>query len=314
MKAEFLHNPSAAGQHAHCALLHPLLNGDLLAVWYGHPDVEDYKDAQICISRKSKSSNEWSKGELPLQKFSSSAGNPVLFQDPTTEILWLLFVLLKGNYWNDAVLHSCFSLDNGHTWSAPQVAWPDKGMMVRHPPLYINNGTPLLPAYDEINNHSLLLKRISGDWQIADAFADYPAIQPSLTKEQSGRLCLFFRPVKEPKVVWRAHSNNDGASWSQLIRTNIPCPLSGVSSFATSRGIALVYNHADHGRTPLSISHSTDGGVVWSGPWHIDQIEHELSYPHFIATEDGIVHGVYTYNRRMIKYVTFTFDELYERL
>ena len=41
-----------------------------------------------------------------------------------------------------------------------------------------------------------------------------------------------------------------------------------------------------------------------------EEIEHEFSYPSFLVEPSGQAHGVYTYNRKMIKYVSFDFREL----
>ena len=89
------------------------------------------------------------------------------------------------------------------------------------------------------------------------------------------------------------------------MRTSLPNPLSGITAFVVEDSIALVYNHTEnHQRFPLSISITHDGGTTWEDPWHFETVENEVSYPSFIKGRDGIIHGVYTYNRRMIKYVS----------
>ncbi len=309
MEAEFLYNPDDTGIHAHCATLHETHDGSLFAVWYAHPDKEDYKNAQLCITKR-RTDGSWEKARPLLGKFNSSVGNPLLYQVPGSDRLWLLFVFLQGTYWNDAVLHSSFSDDGGYTWSPPAIAWPDKGLMVRHPPVVLADNTLLLPAYDEINFHSLLLEFQGEEWGIRDAFPDTPLIQPSLFREQNGQLTMFFRPSDDPRLIWRAHSKDEAKSWSPLIRTSLPCPLSGVSGFALENLSAVVYNHSEEKRTPLSISVTLDSGITWSDPWHLDEVPYEISYPHFMCTADKMIHGVYTYNRRMIKHVTFSLDEL----
>jgi predicted neuraminidase len=124
-------------------------------------------------------------------------------------------------------------------------------------------------------------------------------------------LSAFFRPVKDPPVILRAHSHDLGNSWSSLIQTSLPCPLSGVSAFAAEDKLAIVYNHStEHKRSPLSLSTSSDGGVSWSSSVSLDSPAFEVSYPSFVTDRDGMVHGVYTFNRRMIKYVGFSLKDL----
>lgn len=65
-----------------------------------------------------------------------SLGNPVLFQEPSGRT-HLMYVALKGAYWNNAVLYSIYSEDEGETWSKPSLLWKDRGMMVRHPPVFL---------------------------------------------------------------------------------------------------------------------------------------------------------------------------------
>ena len=77
---------------------------------------------------------------------------------------------------------------------------------------------------------------------------------------------------------------------------------------------AVVTNHTkEHKRYPLSIAMSNDCGVTWGDPWHIETIEYEVSYPSFLVDRSSTIHGVYTYNRRMIKYVSYKTSELLER-
>ncbi len=72
-----------------------------------------------------------------------------------------------------------------------------------------------------------------------------------------------------------------------------------------SRPDSVVYNPSPDNRYRLSLSHSDDAGVSWSRAATLDNSDVEVSYPSFIVGMKSRVHGVYTYNRRMIKYVSF---------
>src|SRR5215468_1919823 len=73
----------------------------------------------------------------------------------------------------------------------------------------------------------------------------------------------------------------------------------------------LVYNHAlrdgpgNKGRGILNVATSCDG-KNWDAALILDKDEtpgRQFSYPAVIQTSDGLVHTVYTYNRKRIKHV-----------
>lgn len=305
MQAEFLYNPPDKGLYCHAPTLLQTTGGDLFAAWYAYPEME-HVEASLVLSRRP-AGQQWGPAKSILDNFSYSVGNPVLFGHPSGRI-YLLFVLLKGNYWTDSVLMGSHSDDGGHSWSPQETLWHERGMMVRHPPVVLSDGSLLLPAYEERSHQSILLRSREPymEWTEAYRFDDLSIIQPVLFREASRRLTLFFRPWGEPLRIWRSHSSDEGSTWSTPVRTPLPNPLSGIAAFAVRDHIALVYNHTEeHQRHPLTITVSRDGAITWGNPWHIDTISHEVSYPSFLCDGDGIVHGVYTYSRRMIKYVSF---------
>ncbi len=310
MEAQFLYNPDKYGYHCHVPTLMESVSGDFLAAWYAYPEKET-AGARLVLVRKPKGAEEWKRSQPVLEPFKSSAGNPVLFQNPSNGVIWLMFVLINRQYWDDAEIYISCSEDDGHTWSSSEKIDNSRGIMIRHQPVFCADSNPLLPVHDEAGRHSLLLKRNFGRWEQVYKFDDPELIQASLIRESENRLSLFFRPVDDPRRIWRSHSANEGKTWTQPMRTPLPCPLSGISAFKYGEYLVMVYNHTeDHCRYPLSISISPNGGTTWGKPWHIDQVDREVSYPVFIAGTDGLIHGVYTYMRRMVKYVSFEFDEI----
>lgn len=310
MEAHFLYNPDSAGLHAHAPTIAILDDGDMLACWYAYPE-EENKNGCLVFARRSASGGAWQVNRNVV-RYEYSAGNPVLFQD-SSGVVWLWFVVLKGRYWNDAQLQAMSSRDGGRTWSLPASISSVPGMMVRHPPIQLDDGRLILPAYDERASHSLLLASAPpyASWEELYRFSDLPLIQPVLVKNGDERLSIFFRPVGEPRRIWRSHSADQGRTWSIPIRTILPNPLSGIGAFATGSSIGVVTNYTEnHQRHPLSLTLTSDGGVTWSEPWHFETIKYEVSYPSFLCDPSGKIHGVYTYNRRMIKYVSFDAGEM----
>lgn len=311
LAAQFLYNPSACGFYSHAPTLTGLANGELLGAWYGYPE-EEHRGASLVLARKSRPGADWERSSTIFPKSDFSLGNPVLCQTQDGAV-WLFFVTLKGHYWNDAELFAGYSLDGGRRWSSPAKLWRTRGTMVRHPPVTLGNGSLLLPVYDESSRESFLIASRAPfqDWQEVYRFTGLPIIQPALVRLDGSTLALFFRPFSEVRRIWRSLSTDDGASWSTPVRTDLPNPLTGLAAFAYGNGIAMVYNHTEEQRRyPLSIAVSNCAGVSWSAPWHLETIEYEVSYPSFFCDAVGQVHGLYSYNRRMIKYVSFPAAEL----
>ena len=310
MEAHFLYNPQGKRSFCHAPTLLETSAGDLLASWYAY-NQEEHKDACLALVRRRQGQSEWEVCAPVAGSATGSVGNPVLFQEPAGRI-WLLFVVLNGTYWNDALLEGVWSEDEGYSWSRPVRLWNEKGLMIKHPPVLRGDGSLMLPVYDESTGCSrLLVSRSPYDqWEEVYRFAGVRITQPVLVREAAGRLGLFFRPCSDPRRIWRSHSRDSGATWSVPMRTPLPNPLSGIGAFVVNRCIAVVYNHTEkHQRFPLSISLSRNGGTTWETPWHIDTIRHEVSYPSFFLGHNRVIHGVYTYNRRAIKYVSFDQDE-----
>lgn len=301
----FLHNPNSTGNHCHCPTILETQSGNLLVAWYAYPD-QEHIGASLALARYSKEQSRWLPSQSIISKSDYSRGNPVLFQGADGKV-WLLYVVLKGKYWNNAILEGAWSEDEGETWSQSIQFGKEQGLMVRHPPLILGNQSLLLPAYDEKTRQTVLMTAPPpyNNWTETYRFSDLELIQPVLVREKSDRLSLFFRPCDSPRVIWRSHSSDNGNSWTIPMRTSLPNPLSGMAAFVVDGSTALVYNHTEkHQRFPLSISLTHDGGTTWEDPWHFETVEKEVSYPSFIKGRDGKIHGVYTYNRRMIKYVS----------
>lgn len=311
IKAQFLYNPPGAGLYCHSATLTQISGGALLTAWYAYPE-EEHRDGCLILARRDPNKTNWSKSKEILTGLDSSAGNPVLFEAPDG-MLWLHFALLKGDYWDSAELMASCSHDGGHSWSSPCRLWPERGMMIRHPPLALTNGSLLLPAYDERKRESVLLRSRPPyhDWEEAYRFGGLSLIQPVLVRQSPAELAIYFRPWSDPRQIWRSRSADDGSTWGLPVRTPLPNPLSGIAAFVNGNLTALVYNHTEqHQRHPLSINVSPDWGITWGEPWHIDSPKFEVSYPCFLVSSSGQVHGVYSYNRRMIKHVTFSPREI----
>ncbi len=95
--------------------------------------------------------------------------------------------------------------------------------------------------------------------------------------------------------------------------TGLPNPNSGIDAVSLNDGrYLLVYNPTKKNwgnRVPLTVAISNDG-KVWENVLELESItnpntveEEEYSYPSVIQTNDGLIHIVYTWNRKTVKYV-----------
>lgn len=302
----FFANPDTKVPHCHSATICRLASGTMLVVWYAYPEIETVR-GRIILTRQRAGQSQWEPPRHILANLQGNLANPVLFEDGDG-VLWLLYVTLQGRYWDSAVTMMSKSTDEGSSWSSPETFSQTANCMVRHRALVRSDKSLILPAYDERVNETVLMARdpYFPKWIECHRFKGSKAIQGDIVAEDAANWSLFLRPVEDPRVCLRAISKDEGITWSPLIRTEIPNPLSGQAAFHSDGAICVIHNHTkEHRRYPLSLCYSKDRGVSWSEPKHIDTAEHEVSYPSFLVDPSGIVHGVYTFDRKRIKYVSF---------
>ncbi len=305
-KKEILPNPDPDRPRCHCPTIAESPDGDLVIAWYAYPE-DETKGGTLMMTRRRTGSDRFDQPKRILSEMNSSLGNPVLFFDGEDK-LQLLFVALRGHYWDSAVTYTTFSEDLGQTWSTPETIRQDAGVMVRYPPIARNNTYFLLPVYNEKANATTILTAgpDAQGWFAVSTLEGIEAIQGSMVRMDENQLAMILRPTGDNRNCLRSISSDDGRSWSPVLRTTLPNPLSGVAAFSVGRTLCAVYNHTtEHQRYPLSLSYSTNFGTSWSDPVHIDETEQEVSYPSFIMDKRGVAHGVYTFGRNRIQYVTF---------
>src|SRR5262249_52053135 len=120
--------------------------------------------------------------------------------------------------------------------------------------------------------------------------------------------------------ICESHSEDNGQTWSPLAATTLPNNNSGIDAVSLSDGRQLlVYNHstldqpdAGHkGRGILNVAIRPDnkaGGEEspnWEAALVVEKTAEnkQYSYPSVIQTSDGLVHIVYTWERKRIKHV-----------
>ena len=129
-------------------------------------------------------------------------------------------------------------------------------------------------------------------------------IQPTIVAAPDGTLVMLCRSRALGRVV-RATSSDRGRTWSAAEPIDLPNPNSAIDAVGVDDGrIALVYNHTDHGRTPLNVAYSRDDGVTWEPGPVLEHGPGEYSYAAVVRGSDATLHVTYTWGRERIRYTT----------
>ncbi len=288
----------------------------IIAAWFGGTE-EKNDDVGIWISRKVDGS--WTK---PLEVVNGvqedgsrfPCWNPVLFQPADGDLV--LFYKVGPNprgWWGLYVT----SDDNGKSWSEP-IRLPD-GIYgpIKNKSIQLANGDILSPTSTEHDGWKVQVERsidLGKTWTSTGDLNDgkeFGAIQPSILFHSNSTLQILART--ENNVISQSWSNDNGKTWSKMESLGLPNPNSGIDAETIKDGRhLLVYNPTESNwgdRVPLTVAVSNDG-KKWKDVLELESVtnpettgEEEYSYPSIIETADGLVHIVYTWNRKTVKYV-----------
>jgi alpha-L-rhamnosidase len=134
------------------------------------------------------------------------------------------------------------------------------------------------------------------------------AIQPTILFHKDGNLQALSR--SQNRAILESWSKDNGETWSPLAETSLPNNNSGIDGVTLADGRQLlVYNHvlpppgkAKGDRSPLNVAISPDGKNWYAALVLEDDMAGQYSYPSVIQSADGMVHIVYTWRRKKIKY------------
>jgi predicted neuraminidase len=274
----------------------------LVAAWFGGTR-EKHPDVGIWVSRHV--DGKWT---APVEVANGVDGekrypcwNPVLFQ-PSKGPLQLFYKVgpSPSTWWGMLVT----SNDQGKTWSRTRKV-PDKMIgPVKNKPVELADGTVLYPTSDEHTGWQVRIERYKGEnWETTKPLNDgkiMAAIQPTILVHKD-RLQILCR--SKHGVIVESWSDDNGKTWSELTKTELPNPNSGIDAVTLKDGRhLLIYNPTRTGRSPLSIAISKDG-KKWTNVVKLETEPGEYSYPAIIQTNDGLVHATYTWKRQRIKHV-----------
>jgi len=306
-KAELIFEPGSAGfESCHGSTIEELPGGDVIAAWYGGT-AEKAKDVAIYASIMDVDNGNWSKPWIIHDVPEKSEGNPVLWTGPEGK-LWLFYVTIMKDNWDEAQMFYKTSNDRGKTWTEPVALYEELGWMTRNKPLELRDGGVLLPVYNEILFDSAFLFSPDGgkNWKQSKRIrTPGGCIQPSAVELPDGKLITGMRTGSDNGLLWWSTSENRGRSWTKPYTTDVRNPGSGADMVMLQSGnIALAFNDSSVSRNPINVAVSTDGGKTW--PFNRDLEpgqDGSFSYPAIIQSSNGLIHITYTYRRESIKHV-----------
>ncbi len=322
--------PVTVGTMRHVSSVTPLGRGRVMAAWYegsaeGAPDVTidsaTYDEHTLLwgppvrIVTASSASHE-------LGRYVRKLGNSLVFKDSHGR-LWLFFATTSFGGWSDCSLNYKVSSDDGETWGRARqlVTSPFLNIStnVKNKPVELDDGSLLLPAYQElITKHSLIVRITPQDaWadevsvEVRKLTREQSAIQPSLINGAGQELVAYMRNMKKGQMLV-AESHDLGRIWNSVTESPLPSPNSGADVIARPDGsylAALNWSKADRRNLKLAVSY--DKGRTWVIAKTLEQSPSgEFSYPFITRSETGLYHITYTYDRKTIKHVSFNDDWL----
>ena len=130
-------------------------------------------------------------------------------------------------------------------------------------------------------------------WRMASEVEDTSTwlIESSIAElgDQGGLLQVYRTRAGH---AYRGYSHDMGLTWTQPTRALLPNPNSKMCVLTLPNGSVLAaYNHSPTRRTPLSLSISKDGGVLWTTVAHLEtDPKLQFAYPTMqISGEDLLV-------------------------
>lgn len=140
-------------------------------------------------------------------------------------------------------------------------------------------------------------------------------IQPSLWKDDKGKLHAFFRSSRGLEKTYYScyqidYYENYGGKWTSPVPTRFPNPNSGIDTLYKNGRLFFVCNPNKTYRYPLVLKELDDDfndiedlTIQEKVSTEDDTLSSELSYPYMVENNDKI-HLVYTYGRSKIEYLT----------
>ena len=297
----------------HASTIAEVKPGLLLAAWFGG---KEEADPSVGIWLSSYENGKWSVPKQIAKQDGAPCYNPVLFQKPGGETILFYKAGPNPERWTGFIKRST---DGGKTWSNDEDLPAGILGPIKNKPILLKDGSLLCPSSVESWKAWACWIEITKDWgKTWQKFGPiaYPGItkgliQPTLFTDKEGNLKMLCRSTQPIGFICSSKSTDNGKTWSEVQKTNLPNPNSGIDAVNLKDGrILLIYNHTPKGRSPINAGMSKDGGDTWENIITLENQSGEYSYPAVIQASDGKVHITYTWKRKRIQHVIIDPDKI----
>ena len=317
LRIERIFGPEVAtGPYKHPAAITELSNGDFYLVYYGG-EGEYAAGTGVFGSRLKKGSTTWSAPARIAHDPFHSVGNAVVWEAPDG-LTWLFYVVRYGDTWSTSRVAAKVSSDGAETWSDASLLVLEEGTLVRNRPIVLADGAYLLPLYRETGrdteasgadtcSYFLRYDPKTRAWSPTGRIVSPRGnLQPAPAELAPGRLVAYCRRAGDydPRTVGhvvRSESADGGLTWSPGVDSAFPNPNAAVDLLKTRKGnLLLVYNDSMSRRSPLTVALSPDLDRSWPVKRDIIGGDGDYGYPMAVQAKDGLIHVVFTSERRSV--------------
>ncbi|CAI6342398.1 unnamed protein product [Periconia digitata] len=242
----------ASTVQVHASNLLQLPNGDLLCAWFGGSQ-EGLSDICIHLSRLNKESREWSTPQKISDDPDRSEQNPVLFLNPETKHLWIMYTAQPAGNQDKAIVRYRVSTDDGQTWGVSQNLFDDEGLFIRQPIVILNDGTWVLPAwycrnppgFRWVGSDDVSVIKYTKDggktWHEKEVPDSIGAVHMNIKPLRDGSYIAFYRSRWADNIYTSTSANC--IDWTEPKPTSLPNPNSGICFEVLSDGrLIMIYN------------------------------------------------------------------------
>lgn len=240
-------------KECHAATITELKDGSLKAAWFGGA-FEGSPDVGIWTSVKKE--NLWSApSEIATGVINDSlrypCWNPVFFRSNDGFLSLYYKVGPNPREWWGMVMQSG---DEGKSWSLPQKLPAGILGPIKNKPITLASGVILSPSSTETKNdewHAHIERSTDGGktWEKIeiDPQNRVKVIQPTLLLYPGGKIQALFR--SNQNNIMESWSDDDGKTWSPLIKTRLMNPNSGIDAVTLRSGLqVLIYSRRKKGK------------------------------------------------------------------
>lgn len=266
--------------HNHAANLLPLSNGEMLCAWFGG-SCEGKSDIVVHVSRFVEGKSDWSAPQILSDDLERSEQNPILFE-VKPGVLWLIYTAQIGIFQDTAVVRWRKSEDFGHTWSPVENLFDQTGIFVRNPPVRLENGNIVLPAYYCLKSKTGFLGedysvvKLSSDdgktWSEVKIDGSEGLVHMSLVRLDNGELVGYFRS-RQADNIYMTRSTDHAESWTKPVPIELLNNNASIQCTKLRDGrLAMVFNDVNKVISPPKVNRPP-----WFEKSDMDQVNIEPS-------------------------------------